>query len=306
MSRKFHSFQWVRLILECRDLPSTHKWVLVAIADHANEAGKAYPSKTRIAALAGVSYRSVGYSIQWLKKERFLSWDSTKGEENGTMSNRYVINIARVIEWLQTGPGSVSSLKAIGRILNEQMEPVQGLHVPVQEVPYPRAAVAHEQASEPTKKQEKTKTIDGNTLKVDSEEPGKLFSEAKSKYVKLPEFLGEPSRLIRFRTDSSCFIGIEEIRDNLMREFPRIDVDAEIAKAARWLGSLAITQPKEYVRRKDVEKFVRNWLGRASNSVDGQRAKRGGAELGLRGGSGTTRIHRPEFEEQLRRKLAGN
>ncbi|RLP72306.1 helix-turn-helix domain-containing protein [Mycetocola tolaasinivorans] len=74
------------------DLPSPRKFVLVALADFADEAGSCYPGQERLAAMTGLSESTVRRSIRDLESEGLLA-TKPRFEGGHRLSNRYLLSI---------------------------------------------------------------------------------------------------------------------------------------------------------------------------------------------------------------------
>ncbi len=74
------------------DLKSTDKFVLIALADHANDDGECYPSYTTIMAKTGLSEQGLRNVINRLIKLEFLSRETRFRDNKSTTSNLYKIH----------------------------------------------------------------------------------------------------------------------------------------------------------------------------------------------------------------------
>lgn len=74
------------------DLPSPRKFVLVALADFADEAGSCYPGQERISRMTGLSASTVRRSIRDLEEDGLLE-SKPRFEGGHRTSNRYRLNI---------------------------------------------------------------------------------------------------------------------------------------------------------------------------------------------------------------------
>lgn len=74
------------------DLKSTDKFVLIALADHANDDGECYPSYTTIMAKTGLSDQGLRNIINRLIKLGRLSRETRTRDNNSTTSNLYKIH----------------------------------------------------------------------------------------------------------------------------------------------------------------------------------------------------------------------
>lgn len=61
------------------ELPPTSKYVLVAVADHADETGRCWPSPSHIVAKTGLSERSVRYALRGLKAAKIIIEGASRG-----------------------------------------------------------------------------------------------------------------------------------------------------------------------------------------------------------------------------------
>lgn len=61
------------------ELPPTSKYVLVAVADHADEMGRCWPSPSHIVAKTGLSERSVRYALRGLKAAKIIIEGASRG-----------------------------------------------------------------------------------------------------------------------------------------------------------------------------------------------------------------------------------
>lgn len=69
------------------------KYVLLAIAKHADEQGECYPSGERLAKLTGLSRRTVLRKIDWLEKAGYLSIQRRTNAGKKT-SNLYSVTLS--------------------------------------------------------------------------------------------------------------------------------------------------------------------------------------------------------------------
>lgn len=70
-------------------LPTTHKLVLLALTDMADEVGRCWPSVKAIAKHCGVSTRSVRRILRDLEDQRLLTAESRQREDGSRISNLY-------------------------------------------------------------------------------------------------------------------------------------------------------------------------------------------------------------------------
>lgn len=82
------SIRIMTAVWERTDLSSTHKLVLLALADWANDEGLCWPSINRLAVKSGLTSRSVQKSIRALEETGFIKREEVTGK-----GNRYWISI---------------------------------------------------------------------------------------------------------------------------------------------------------------------------------------------------------------------
>lgn len=75
-------------------LPSTHKLVLVVLADMADDAGHCWPSIKTVAKQCGISTRSVRRILRDLEDQRLLTAESRQREDGSRTSNLYRLDCA--------------------------------------------------------------------------------------------------------------------------------------------------------------------------------------------------------------------
>ena len=76
------------------DLPSSDKFVLLMLADHANPNGYCFPSQKRLARHPSLSVRTVQYAIQRLVKGNWIK--IVKEPDGRGKSTEYLINLEKV------------------------------------------------------------------------------------------------------------------------------------------------------------------------------------------------------------------
>lgn len=79
------------------DLPSTQKFVLVALADMADEKNSCYPGQDRLAAMTGTSVSTVRRALKELESMGALTRKPRGIAGGGRTSDRYVLNTTRSI-----------------------------------------------------------------------------------------------------------------------------------------------------------------------------------------------------------------
>lgn len=84
-------------------LPTTHKLVLLALADMADDAGRCWPSVQTVAKHCGVSARTVRRIVRDLEDSKLLTSASRKREDGSRTSNLYLLGCAGV-SLLSEGP----------------------------------------------------------------------------------------------------------------------------------------------------------------------------------------------------------
>jgi len=85
---------------------STPKFVLVALGDHANEAGVCWPRIALIAEKVGVSARTVQRSIQLLVKQGLITVEQRYRNDGSHSSNRYRLHLDRGVSMSPPPDGS--------------------------------------------------------------------------------------------------------------------------------------------------------------------------------------------------------
>lgn len=77
------------------DLPMTQKFVLVALADMADEAHSCFPGQERIARMIGATDRTVRAALTKLEADGFLTRIERRGSDGLRTSDRYVLHVYR-------------------------------------------------------------------------------------------------------------------------------------------------------------------------------------------------------------------
>lgn len=137
-----------------QDLPTTQKFVLVALADYADEAGECFPSHNKTAERVGASRSTVRRAIKQLTEQGYLTYVREQRKDGTFTSNRYSLNLSR--GWGQSDPRGVPTVNQ-GRATSEpwwgHSEPTLGSPVNQQEPPVnPQRTITaheHEQAPDP-------------------------------------------------------------------------------------------------------------------------------------------------------------
>lgn len=75
-------------------LPTTHKLVLLALADMADDAGRCWPSVQTVAKQCGISTRSVRRILRDLEDKRLLTAESRQRQDGSRTSNLYRLDCA--------------------------------------------------------------------------------------------------------------------------------------------------------------------------------------------------------------------
>ena len=78
-----------------QDLPMTQKFVLVALADYADERGECFPKHETTAARTGANVRTVQRAIAALMEAGFMDMDHQYRDDGRFRSNRYRLNLSR-------------------------------------------------------------------------------------------------------------------------------------------------------------------------------------------------------------------
>lgn len=78
-----------------QDLPMTQKFVLVALADYADENGECYPRHEATAQRTGSSLSTVKRAIKGLAEDGYLSMAHRYRDDGRYSSNRYKLNLAK-------------------------------------------------------------------------------------------------------------------------------------------------------------------------------------------------------------------
>lgn len=73
-----------------------------------------------------------------------------------------------------------------------------------------------------------------------------------------------------FDASSETFLVSEGRRERWGKAYPAIDVDRELLKAAIWWAD----NPSKVKHKKDIGRFLGNWMGRAERGFPGKAAKR--------------------------------
>lgn len=137
-----------------QQLPTTQKFILVALADYADEAGQCFPSHNKTAERVGASRSTVRRSIKQLAEQGYLTYVREQRKDGTYTSNRYSLNLAR--GWDQGEPGGGVTVNH-GGVTGEpwwgHSEPTLGSPVNQQEPPVnPQRTITaheHEQAPDP-------------------------------------------------------------------------------------------------------------------------------------------------------------
>lgn len=74
-------------------LPSTQRFVLLALADAADENGACWPSVSMLAKRCAISTRTVQRALQGLISADLIHSDSRHRGDGSTTSNRYVLHL---------------------------------------------------------------------------------------------------------------------------------------------------------------------------------------------------------------------
>lgn len=77
-------------------LPTTHKLVLLALADMADDVGHCWPSVQTVAKQCGISTRTVRRIIRDLEESKLLTSESRQREDGSRTSNLYLLSCAGV------------------------------------------------------------------------------------------------------------------------------------------------------------------------------------------------------------------
>lgn len=127
-----------------QQLPSTQKFVLVALADYADEAGQCFPSHNKTAERVGASRSTVRRAIKQLMEQGYLTYTREQRKDGTFTSNRYSLNLGR--EWGHSEPGWAAGEPRWGH-----SEPTLGSPVNQQEpsVNPQRTITAHKHAQAP-------------------------------------------------------------------------------------------------------------------------------------------------------------
>ena len=88
MSHKATSWAW-SLTIE----PSAKKFVLVALADFADEASSCYPGQSTLAAMTGQSVESVRRHVKALEEDGWLTREQRRRADGSRTSDRYVLAV---------------------------------------------------------------------------------------------------------------------------------------------------------------------------------------------------------------------
>jgi hypothetical protein len=86
-----------------QDLPTSAKFVLVVLADHADENASCFPSQKKIARMTGMGERSVRRWLEWLEEQNVVTRSSRYGENGRRTTDRYRLNLAANLTTGQSG-----------------------------------------------------------------------------------------------------------------------------------------------------------------------------------------------------------
>ena len=84
------SILYLNSAFDANDLGATPRLVLLALADHADAAGRCYPSIARLAQRTGLSPRSIQASIKKLHAEGYIDVEMNAGKRG---TNVYVLRL---------------------------------------------------------------------------------------------------------------------------------------------------------------------------------------------------------------------
>lgn len=76
-----------------QDLPTIDKFVLVVLADYADEAASCYPGQGRISTHTGASVSTVGRALKRLEKSGLIVRERRQRRDGSRTSDRYVLQI---------------------------------------------------------------------------------------------------------------------------------------------------------------------------------------------------------------------
>lgn len=91
MSHKALSWAW-----SIQGLPSTQKFLLVALADFADEMHSCYPGQEKLAGMIGVQRQSVSRNLGELEKAGFISREQRRRRDGYRTSDRFVLAVDEI------------------------------------------------------------------------------------------------------------------------------------------------------------------------------------------------------------------
>ncbi len=130
--RRFSTLVAMRETFASTTLTSTQRLVLLAIINHANRHGQAFPGRQRLAEETALSRRAVSGALAALAKAGVLQWSTRRTRRGDPDTNLYTVNIPKA--WDSKAPGALP--RAPGATGVEQ------------QVPQGRAPSAHKQIKE--------------------------------------------------------------------------------------------------------------------------------------------------------------
>jgi DNA-binding transcriptional MocR family regulator len=96
-------------LLDCKDIDGYDLAVYCAIARHADNQGEAYPSRTRIAELAGVNIKTVDRAVKTLENAGAIEKRTRRDKAGDPTSNVYIVHELPTGVATQTVPPSDSN-----------------------------------------------------------------------------------------------------------------------------------------------------------------------------------------------------
>lgn len=168
-----------------QQLPTTQKFILVALADYADESGQCFPSHNKTAERVGASRSTVRRAIKQLTEQGYLTYVREQRKDGTFTSNRYSLNLSR--GWGHSEPGWAAGEPRWGH-----SEPPLGSPVNQQEPPVnPQRTITaheHEQAPDPfdefwavyPRKKEKKRAQTAWKSAVKREPPEGIIAAAKN------------------------------------------------------------------------------------------------------------------------------
>ena len=102
------SIEYLNHALKIEGLTPTKKFILVVLANYADERGSCYPSYKHLAKIVGLkSFKGVQKAIKEFEELGFLRIEHRKLDNGGNTSNRYYLNIGGVV----SDHGSIKEVK---------------------------------------------------------------------------------------------------------------------------------------------------------------------------------------------------